>query len=38
CKVTGTHTPVPSSPQLEELTMPSVDAIVATARRLSEEY
>lgn len=37
-KVAGEHTPMPSSPQLEEFVMPGVDAIVGKARSLVEDY
>lgn len=37
-KVAGAHTPIPSSPQLEEFVMPDVAAVVSQARTLVREY
>lgn len=37
-KVAGAHTPIPSSPQLEDLVLPGVDAVVATAQHLVLDY
>lgn len=37
-KVAAAHTPMPSSPQLEEFVMPNVTDIVTMARHLTEDY
>lgn len=38
CKVAAAHTPMPSSPQLEELVMPDAAAVAAMARAVVREY